>query len=96
MKAWELIADPKKWTKYAAARDHHGASVSPRDRRAACFCARAAIRRCYGFDGEAAALAAVAAAIPGDGAPHSKLIDWNDRPERTHAEVVALLKAVDV
>ena len=87
----KLIAEPERWTKgvYARPRDSTG-SVNIRNKRAHCFCLAGALYRAinvtpgenYGVIGYARALG-----FQDEG----KLTDWNDNPERTHADILDLL-----
>lgn len=47
MKAWELIADPKRWTQFSCARTAMGDGISPESPDAARWCARGALMRVY-------------------------------------------------
>lgn len=50
MKAWELIADPTRWTQHDWARDANGKGCWRESPSAVCWCARAAVRQVYGGD----------------------------------------------
>lgn len=47
MKAWELIADPKRWTQERFARDATGSWVHPESGSAVCWCAKGALLSTY-------------------------------------------------
>jgi hypothetical protein len=47
MKAYELLSDASKWTKYALARINNGRECDPRDDCASRFSVDGAIFRCY-------------------------------------------------
>lgn len=87
-----LIATPERWTQGDRARDAAGAPIDPCDPRAVCWCISGALEAADpsgsdmdGFIGAALALEKV---IVGLG--HRAAIgDFNDAPERTHAEVLA-------
>lgn len=88
MKPSELLADEKKWTKGANAKDTKGNRVSAFDPDAACFCAWGAIRLC--FNNDVTQIWILRDKIEQKFCFH--LTSWNDAPERTHAEVIAVLK----
>jgi hypothetical protein len=93
MKAYELISSPFKWTKGCFARDRHGAAISEYSDDATCFCLVGAIHKCYedDTDGEYNALMQLEGALNVDSLPR-----WNDEPERTHEEIVGVLKKFDI
>ncbi len=95
-----LLADEARWTRGVVARNVDGDDVPYSESQAVCWCAVGAIFRSsddrssrWPSDREYAAgkLFAAAAHIGFD--DFSSLFDhigrWNDRPERTHAEVIA-------
>lgn len=91
MKAHQILSDESKWCKGANARDSSGRSVSSDSPSAVCFCLRGSIYRAY--DDE----------ISWDKCFHSLagrvgkcLATWNDAPERTFAEVKAVLVELDL
>lgn len=87
MKASDLLADPANWHKGSV---NYASNVGP-------CCALGAIRRVYGGFGPAfeAARDKLHAHIGGFACGFA-VSDWNDAPERTHAEVIAALKACDL
>jgi hypothetical protein len=93
MKAFELLENPKSWVQktYARISPEWLTGVEPTSPQATCWCIVGAIHRCYPENEVAKNRMAVCEAI-GWQSP----IDWNDAPERTHAEVVALLKKLDI
>lgn len=95
--AIELISTPDQWTKGAMALDDAGYVVSPLGPRAVCWCCEGAVWR------EANRLAAsrthqprFLGALVRDAI--RRVIDtpdifaWNDRPDITHADVIAALR----
>jgi len=88
MKAHELLADPASWIQGMYASDENGYWVSVKSDLAVKFCLVGALCRCYKDEHEACNK--VRAAIK------QELAYWNDRPERTHAEVIAVLKELDL
>lgn len=90
MKAWQLLDSPEKWTKGAFARTACGRAVMTGEGAAACWCLHGALGLCYnyGYDAEAERLRVRLGA--------NDLVSWNDTPERTHQEVLAVLKELDI
>lgn len=82
------IEKPEAWAKGGFACDARGYAVGARNPLAICFCSIGAIRRVTAsFAEELAArdvLSEIVEAIGMYG-----LAEWNDAPERTHAEVLA-------
>lgn len=90
-KARELLSDPKRWTRDALAMTARGKHLSdPTDRRAACWCVFGAIMKCSGEVSGALNAADVFERANWFGDDES-FSSWNDRPERTHAEVLAAI-----
>jgi hypothetical protein len=91
MKVRELLSDESKWTKGSVARDFEGHFLlNPLDGRACSWCLVGALCYCYSVF---------------DNGPSIKVIDrlgvrslskWNDAPERTFAEVKALVEELDI
>ena len=93
MKVKELLTGPEKWVKYVYAVDATGASVEPIDPRATAFCLRGAIRHCYPSPEqhkpiERMAYSSIQAFVC--------LVEWNDAPERTFADVRKLIEELDI
>lgn len=81
MKIRELLKDEKSWTKGEMSIETEGGT---------CFCLLGAVIHCYPEQ-------------TGDGVSNllrkvigESIICWNDAPERTHAEVLALVERLDV
>jgi len=89
MKAWELLEKPGAWTQGADARNSLGLRVSKDSPDAVCWSLPAAIDLC------SAPRIKVLEAIAKEGKCIGTTM-WNDAPERTQAEVVALLKELNV
>ncbi len=81
-RAKKLIENPVNWIKHANARDAHGYAVNARSEDAVCFCMMGALFHAgsLGIDDPYWALRAVL---------HEGIVEWNDHPNRTHAEVLA-------
>ena len=85
IRARELLA--RGWTQGVYARDDLGHSVNPRRGDARCFCTSGAairVREQLGFGGP------VRLTVPGQ---YPSVIEWNDDPNRTQAEVLAAVDA---
>lgn len=97
MKLHELLSDPSRWTKGATARNSIGNIVSSYDPTAVCFCLIGAIFRIYPDDYPNAfnERVAIHKQLEGRLSNHD-IVGWNDAPERTHEEVLALLKELDI
>jgi len=93
MKAHELLAQDGAWTQYSTAYDTRGIPVEAHSEKAVCWCLEGAIIRCY--DNFHIPIQPVLAALEAKGW-YGQACHWNDRPERTQAEVVALLKGLDI
>lgn len=101
MKAYELLADRSKWTQRTTARTADQRQTGSCESNAACWCALGALEYCY--QGSSSVLNRVieklAFNLPlrlGMYSPPSIIAAWNDEPGRRHAEVVKLLKALDL
>ena len=80
----ELLADPKAWTKGAAARNDRGHKVDWNDPTAVCWCLAGAERRSAG---PTSLPWSVLRLIAGD----YTIPDFNDDPSTTHADILAAL-----
>ena len=95
-KARTLIAQPENWTKKEDARNAQGEAVNIRDVHAVKWCAMGAIRREIApttretIDIVTVRMMARLRSILRDasGCVHILPTEWNDAPERTHAEVL--------
>ena len=89
MKPSELIADPKAWTKGVAAVNATGKEVGPSSNEAVAWCLYGACVRCGVWDDQRAdRLGELIRKNIGTGT----VTDFNDDPNRTHTEVIAILK----
>jgi hypothetical protein len=83
----ELLSAPERWTKEAFARDSPGELAGAQGRDAVCWCLDGALMRSVGgTPGRSAVLQLLSRAAQID-----NIWTWNDAPERTHAEVLAVL-----
>lgn len=90
MKVFELLATPDKWIQGTGYADTHGNCTTINE--AACWCLYVAIAICYkNWEDQYIANSKVRGRIGWE-----SIVAWNDAPERTHAEVLALCKELDV
>jgi hypothetical protein len=83
--ALEILRDPKRWTKGSYARNTNGNSVRPHDDDAVCFCSSGALMKATASGSGETLVAALCALLDVVG---SRIVRWNDAPERTHAEII--------
>ena len=103
MKVHEKLSSPATWTQGEASRDEYGLApeFGTAYQHAVCWCLGGALEVCYP-DREKldVAVARVAEAIAGHPVKEhwqwDAIIEWNDDPERTNAEVLDLVKGLDV
>lgn len=93
MKLHKLLSDPSKWTKKAIARDANNNKVGSGDPTAVCFCLIGAVFKLhpFSFDDRQNLYEKIETKVP-----RGDIVGWNDAPERTHEEVLALLKELDI
>lgn len=87
--AADLIEPEGAWTQGAYARTAKGFCIGPHEDAATCFCMRGALRR-VGAVGDWDESSPATRAIGFQTA--RQMTQWNDRPRRTQAEVVAKLR----
>lgn len=87
----DLLAPAGRWVQKADAYDKHGNTVPPTSPRAVCFCTFGAMCAVTG-DEMAKGPGAVAWDFLVGKVFHGNVSWWNDRPERTQAEVVQTLR----
>ena len=88
MKVADLLTDESKWCKYHDAKNKRGKSVSVWSEEACCWCLAGAMIRCYGIAEEPDTRLRTAIE---NRAGHRLLTQFNDDPERTFAEVRAVI-----
>lgn len=94
MKAYELL-EQAGWCQGTYARNWVGKKVDPHNKSACSFCLLGALEKIY--DGTSIAMREAKQALYLHAIPHNiGLVEWNDAPGRTQAEVIAALKAADV
>jgi hypothetical protein len=85
MKAIDYIR--KGWTQGNYARNVTGSECDYDSLEATCWCAMGAIRAAYRVNFEG--ITALNCLLKIISAPHNyNIVDWNDSPNRTHAEVI--------
>ena len=89
MKAYELLSNESNWTKGHYAKDADGSPCDPLFDGARCFCFAGAINRCYSSNVRAVRWKIVK--VVG-----MSVATWNDAPRTTHAEVLGVLKKLDI
>ena len=98
MKAYELISEPSRWTQKTLARNINGGATNPRGYDACSFCLVGAIERCYNVPIKQMLeiLQQVKSELKIQAPSFEFIGQWNDHPDRTHEEVVGLLKKLDI
>jgi hypothetical protein len=102
VKAHVLLEPPEAWVQGALAVDCDGHHCPPDDPTACRWCVVGALKKCYGPDSFLiieplkADLEQNRALVLESLSYHNIVAYWNDSPERTHADVVALLKKLDL
>lgn len=101
-KVRELLASPERWTQGFFARDSAGTICNFADANAACWCLSGALARVLPEDTDEheerydAAGEYLQAALP-ERSRTAGYIAWQDKPQRTHAEVLALVdRAIEI
>jgi hypothetical protein len=98
MKAYELLSEPSRWTKGTLARNSEGYATNVNGPTACSFCLVGAIEHCYPVPIKK--LLDIVQQVKDElaiQAPNFEFIgQWNDHPDRTHKEVVDLLKKLDI
>ena len=101
MKPSELIDTPEKWCQGCSARNIKGLAVKAESDKAVTFCMFGALIKTSEDENDKVFNSynneQIYRMIEKLGLrTHKDLFDWNDAPERTHAEVLALLKSLDL
>ena len=91
MKIRELLSDETKWTKGAFARTKDDVEIHSVSSYAVRWCLLGAMNKCY-RDRAPLVMKSVEATCGGS----MNLVEWNDAPERTFAEVKALVDKLDI
>ncbi len=95
MKVSELLTDASRWTQGAYGRDRNGDPVLLRSKAAVCWCLAGAVAFCYrdGVHWSDDVANDVELRI---GKRLGGMTAWNDDPDRTFAEVRALILELDL
>jgi len=93
MKMFELLEKPVSWTQGTPARDQIGCPVSCIAKDAVCWCLIGAAYLAYAETDRPLYDAILLRIRETCGEAIGK---WNDAPERTHAEVLSLCRALDI
>jgi len=88
----ELLESPERWGRYASARSADGSHVPPGSPKAACFCLFGAMERIYGNGTDFHEVRQKMLRVTG----WQSIVDWNDHCHRTHAEVLAAVRAAGI
>mgnify|MGYP001617979934 CR=1 FL=1 len=108
MKAYELLGDESKWCQKSFAVDVHGLGICAGDPQAVAWCLDGALLRCYYVEAHtrdqspadtrySSVYCQVADALQaGEPGIWGGVSVWNDDPTRTYADVVGLLKRLDI
>lgn len=98
MKMKELLTKPEAWTQGLYARDTEGRSASPHGETTVCWCLIGALIRTYNPMKKLASTpeAEEIERRIADEIHSVDIADWNDSPDRTHAEVLALCEKLDI
>jgi len=91
MKIRELLSDELTWTKGASGRTREGFSCLPDSVDAVRWCLSGAVERCYEGRLGIPIFGRIERALA-----MGEVMDWNDAPERTFAEVKALVDTLDI
>lgn len=88
----ELIAVPERWVKGDWARSASGRDVFWGSEKAVCWCIRGAVNLVEQYSPSNSYRAQEKLALMATGKSElMALAEWNDAPQRTHADVLALL-----
>lgn len=96
MKVRDLFTDESKWTQGVMARMASGASAATCDPNAYCRCLGGAIIYCYGEDYTRVELSDQVLRKVMNKIGTDDIVEWNDDPDRTFAEVKALIEELDI
>jgi len=100
MKIHELLTAPERWTQGAYARTALGRPIAADDPAACQWCLVGAIAHCYLDNSIRYAVSnkiqyAIGQTVFGNSQPDS-IVPWNDDRNRTHKQVLALVKKLNV
>lgn len=84
------IADPAHWTRFALARDEHGRAVGTAAESAVCYCAVGALYAAYDKIWTIMDKICNARLILCESTPGACIEDFNDDPNRSHLDILAV------
>lgn len=93
MKAYELLAKPENWCQGHSAKNAKGEMTGPPTKDAVAWCPVRAIYYCYPEKAVPLLCRKIEQEVP---TTVMGIGPWNDKSERTHAEVVELLRKLDI
>ena len=96
MRVHELLASPSSWTQHCTARDWNGEGTMSQFQDATKWCLMGALIKCYAGAECAHTLALQFACQKITSRIKQGIMGWNDHPDRTHKEVLALCEELDV
>ena len=96
MKAYHVIEDRTRWTKFCPARDKFGKNIGPNNPNAVQWDVTGALRKAYGdyTKGYWEAFRKLRAEVREHG--YTEIQYWHDAAGRQHHHVVDLLKRLDI
>ena len=89
MKVRELLSDESKWIRGILARNYAHVECTPKDPNATQWCLAGAVARCYPTEEHEPLIERIEIAV-------GWITFWNDNPNRTFAEVKALVDRLDI
>lgn len=89
MKIRDLLTDPSKWCQHSRAEGVNGDCYHPLAAEAVRWCLLGALERVYDYRYRDQVLEKLRSELP-------NISIWNDAPERTFAEVRALIEKLDI
>lgn len=89
MKIKDVLTDESKWCQHYYAKDKDGVPVSRLSPEACKFCLSGAMQNCYGVN-QFKIINRINEEVD------DFMVSWNDAPERTFAEVRALIEKLDI
>lgn len=96
MKVCQLLTE-QTWTRGAYAKDRHGCTVDAKSEQAEAWCLVGAVKRCSANEDDVAdILDKIVAALQLEEWHYSGIAQWNDAPERTAHDVIALVTRLDI
>jgi hypothetical protein len=95
MKVYKLLADEARWTRDKLSRNIDGDGVWPLEEEAVSWCVAGAIMKCYPHDTIGETIERLHQYLKTN-LNYDLVSFWNDAPERTHDEVISVLRELDI